>query len=237
MVDRENIIKQICQYFSFYKKDKNYFETVIPPDIKNIKDAYKIVLDNLKNDWVNLNMAWFLNELKNSKKTLLSKLSYLINTLKKYDLVIDINYLSQLLQKYHELDDLIFSLFKNGAKVTYEYLAKLIDDDETVNFLILYATIKEIYVDEEIEDDINLNTNNKSFYSDDSLRMYLLEIKNYPMLSHEKIIELFEKIADITNRLNENITEEEKKTLERKYNFYRDSIINANLRLVVKSLY
>ena len=149
-------------------------------------------------------MAWFLNELKNSKKTLLSKLSYLINTLKKYDLVIDINYLSQLLQKYPELDDLIFSLFKNGAKVTYEYLAKLIDDDETVNFLILYATIKEIYVDEEIEDDINLNTNNKSFYSElKKLAIEFFGTTNMHIL-FKYYGTLLNKSVDVTNISNED---------------------------------
>ena len=144
--------------------------------------------------------------------------------------MLDIDYLNALLKKYPILDELLANLFKDKEKVNYDYLASLIDNEETINFLVLYATIKGKF-DEDLEDiDLDIPDNK---YTNDSVQMYLLEIKAYSVLPHNQIIEYFKEIETITNSLKEDITNEERVKLKKRYNYYRNLIINTNLRLVI----
>ena len=230
MVSRVEIKKRLMREFSFYQKDLDYFENLLLQNVTNYREIKNIVLQDLKTDWQNLNMDWFIKKLQDDKKSLLSSLKYLLECLKKYNLVIDIDYLNALLQKYPVLDELLADLFKGKSSVNYDYLASLIDSEEAIDFLVLYTTINGKY-DEELEE-IDINIPDKSFTSD-SIQMYLLEIKTYSILPHNQIIEYFKEIETITNHLKEEITNEERNELKKKYNYYRDLIINTNLRLVV----
>ena len=230
MVSRVEIKKRLMREFSFYQKDLDYFESLLLQNVINYREIKNIVLQDLKTDWQNLNMDWFIKKLQDNKKSLLSSLKYLLECLKKYNLVIDIDYLNALLQKYPVLDKLLADLFKGKSSVNYDYLASLIDSEEAIDFLVLYTTINGKY-DEELEE-IDINISDKSFTSD-SIQMYLLEIKTYSILPHNQIIEYFKEIENITNHLKEEISNEERNKLKKKYNYYRDLIINTNLRLVV----
>lgn len=230
MVSRVEIKKRLMREFSFYQKDLDYFENLLLQNVTNYREIKNIVLQDLKTDWQNLNMDWFIKKLQDDKKSLLSSLKYLLECLKKYNLVIDIDYLNALLQKYPVLDELLADLFKGKSSVNYDYLASLIDSEEAIDFLVLYTTINGKY-DEELEE-IDINIPDKSFTSD-SIQMYLLEIKTYSILPHNQMIECFKKIETITNHLKEEIPNEERNELKKKYNYYRDLIINTNLRLVV----
>ena len=225
MVSRVEIKKRLMRDFSFYQKDSDYFEKLLLQNFANYREIKNIVLQDLKTDWQNLNMNWFIKKLQNDKKSLLSSLKYLLECLKKYNLVIDIDYLNALLQKYPVLDELLADLFKCKSSVNYDYLASLIDSEEAIDFLVLYTTINGKY-DEELEE-IDINISDKSFTSD-SIQMYLLEIKTYSILPHNQIIEYFKEIETITNHLKEEIPNEERNKLKKKYNYYRDLIINTN---------
>ena len=80
MLSRTDIIKRLQRSFSFYKKDRNYFESLIGLDIINLNTAYSLVLNHLKQDYNNLEMAWFIEQLQNKKRTLIKNLSYIINS-------------------------------------------------------------------------------------------------------------------------------------------------------------
>lgn len=229
MVSKLNIKNRLIKEFAFYKKDSDYFETVLSQNITGYREIKNIVLNDIKNDWQNLNMDWFVEKIHNGKRILLSELRYLLERLKKYNLEIDINYLNALLKKYPVLDGLLADLFKDRESINYDYIASLIDSEETINFLVLYATIKGRFSEDLEEIDLDISGNHTS----DSVKMYLLEIKEYSILPHEQIIECFKAIEIITNSLREDITNEEIVKLKKRYNHYRNLIINANLRLVV----
>ena len=135
MLSRTDIIKRLQRSFSFYKKDRNYFESLIGLDIINLNTAYSLVLNHLKQDYNNLEMAWFIEQLQNKKRTLIKNLSYIINALYKFDIMFDINYLASLLKKYPELDEILSELFDGKDKINYDYLSKLVDNEKVINFL------------------------------------------------------------------------------------------------------
>lgn len=228
---RLNIKNRLMREFAFYKKDTDYFETILSLNIISYKEAAVIVLNDLRNNWQNFDMDWFVEKLQDNKKSLLSSLRYLLECLKKYNLVIDIDYLNALLKKYPVLEELLADIFKDKTSVNYDYLASLVDSEEAINFLGLYATIKGKF-DEDLED-IDFLGIPDNHYTSDSVKMYLLEIKEYAILPHDQIIECFKAIETITNSLKEDITNEERVKLKKRYNYYRNLIINTNLRLVV----
>ncbi len=219
MEKRSVIIKRLQENFSFWRKDKNYYETLINKDITNYKIALKVVVNEFKNSYKILEMSWFIELL--SGNNLLNKLSFILNKLRKYNIVIDFDYLNKLLKKYSQLDAIFSNLF-NGKDVTYDYLVSLTDDEDVINFLILYTSIKGIYKDE-------LKELDKSIYSSDSMSYYLKEINQIPMLAKEEVINCFKKMEEIKGKLKNNSDE----LLEKEYNYYRDILIEANLRLVV----
>lgn len=232
MLSRTDIIKRLQRSFSFYKKDRNYFESLIGLDIINLNTAYSLVLNHLKQDYNNLEMAWFIEQLQNKKRTLIKNLSYIINALYKFDIMFDINYLASLLKKYPELDEILSELFDGKDKINYDYLSKLVDKEEVINFLTSYTIVKGIYVDD-IEEKIEDIPDKSEYYTTDSIRTYLREIGEYPILSYDEIVDYFQKIEEIKEKLVTNLSEEERKKLDKKYKFYRDNIITSNLRLVV----
>ena len=118
MGSRRDIIEKVQQEFSFYQKSKNYFETLIKPDVTDEKKALKIVLKDLKTNFNKLEMFWFVDQLKSSQRGLLARLNNLLDSLTKYNLIIDIDYLSKLLEKYPELAELLDSILKNKQKIT-----------------------------------------------------------------------------------------------------------------------
>ena len=145
MVSRSEIIKKLQENFSFWRKDKKYFESLVNIDVTDYKTALHIVINEFKKSYNNLEMSWFIELLKGNN--LLNNLSFILNELVKYNIVIDFDYLNNLLKKYPELDIILSNLF-NKLEVTYDYLVSLVDDEEVINFLILYTSIKGIYKEE-----------------------------------------------------------------------------------------
>lgn len=226
MVSRSEIIKKLQENFSFWRKDKKYFESLVNIDVTDYKTALHIVINEFKKSYNNLEMSWFIELLKSNN--LLNNLSFILNELVKYNIVIDFDYLNNLLKKYPELDIILSNLF-NKLEVTYDYLVSLVDDEEVINFLILYTSIKGIYKEELLE----YTDKDNNFYSSDSVALYLNEIHQIPMLSYEETIDYFKKTEEIQELLEQTKNVEEKSKLEKKYKFYRDTILEANLRLVV----
>ena len=226
MVSRSEIIKKLQENFSFWRKDKKYFESLVNIDVTDYKTALHIVINEFKKSYNNLEISWFIELLKSNN--LLNNLSFILNELVKYNIVIDFDYLNNLLKKYPELDIILSNLF-NKLEVTYDYLVSLVDDEEVINFLILYTSIKGIYKEELLE----YTDKDNNFYSSDSVALYLNEIHQIPMLSYEETIDYFKKTEEIQELLEQTKNVEEKSKLEKKYKFYRDTILEANLRLVV----
>ena len=66
MVSRVEIKKRLMREFSFYQKDLDYFENLLLQNVTNYREIKNIVLQDLKTDWQNLNMNWFIKKLQNS---------------------------------------------------------------------------------------------------------------------------------------------------------------------------
>lgn len=232
MGSRLDVIEKVQQEFSFYRKDKNYFGSLIKPNVTDEKEALKIVLKDLKASFRKFEMSWFIDQLKNSKGSSLAKLNFLLDSLAKYNLIIDIDYLSKLLEKYPELAELLDSILKNKQKITNNYLASLTNNEATIDLLILYSTLKGVFVEELEEIEIKTDSS-KEFFIRNSYSAYLVEIGQIPILPAEQIRDYFAKMAEIKEQLETDLTQVERARLEKKYKFYHDAIIESNLRLVV----
>ena len=68
MVSRVEIKKRLMREFSFYQKDLDYFENLLLQNVTNYREIKNIVLQDLKTDWQNLNMDWFIKKLQDDKK-------------------------------------------------------------------------------------------------------------------------------------------------------------------------
>lgn len=68
MVNRSDIKKRLMRDFAFYKKDPDYFESILSLNITNYKETATVVLNDLKNSWQNLDVNWFVLKLQNEKK-------------------------------------------------------------------------------------------------------------------------------------------------------------------------
>ena len=53
---RLNIKNRLMREFAFYKKDTDYFETILSLNITSYKEAAVIVLNDLRNNWQNFDM-------------------------------------------------------------------------------------------------------------------------------------------------------------------------------------
>ena len=77
MVSRSEIIKKLQENFSFWRKDKKYFESLVNIDVTDYKTALHIVINEFKKSYNNLEMSWFIELLKGNN--LLNNLSFILN--------------------------------------------------------------------------------------------------------------------------------------------------------------
>lgn len=225
---------KLQQEFAFYNKDINYFAEIVnsfASDEKNLfnKACKKVVID-LKKDWQELNIDWFINALQNEQK-LLSNLENILNIFQKYDITIDTNDLEKIIAKYPIVDKILFSLLGNNEKVDYDKLNLISQNENVIDLLLCYVTIKGSLTPE-VEYD-HQNTDDEDIYFEDSLKAYIHEISRIPIISQEKIVEYFQEMENIKKKIKKCLDETEKNKLQKEYIRYRNLIIEGNLRLVI----
>mgnify|MGYP004622096931 CR=1 FL=1 len=165
----------------------------------------KEIIAKIEQDIINKNMSLkiLLSYIKDSDKDTL-------------DIVDELTKESSIITNYLE------NFFSHMPIVTEEKIRKMYNEEEA-DILVFYCVLKGKINDDKVDyklDNINLSS---------SLKMYLQEIKSYPILDNETIlyhIEMHHKNIKLFNETND-------KTYYDKAIYHRDICIHSNLRLVV----
>ena len=205
------LLEELKSEFYFFETDDNYYNDKI--DLGRIYERiHKLIIKDILLKWHNLDIDWFINPIVNSKNFLKS-LKDGIGKLSEYNISINIECLENILQKYPNFDYCIAKLFEGKENVNSDDLNKMSSNENIIDILTMYAIIKGLYV-EDLENEISDKDLKDIGISSDSIRVYLKEIKQYPLLSVTEEQELAKRIA-------EGDEEAKKKFIE------------SNLRLVV----
>lgn len=163
----------------------------------------------------------------------IDELTIILNRLSNMGIKFNLKSIIELLERYPELDNVLYELFKDKSIVTYLDILELSSDEVMINFLILYAIKNEIYEDaflvSEYSDLINHDFKRVRNYS-----YYLTDVKKIPLLSKKHTTLCFKKLQEIRDVLSNCSDEGKIKELKELYNHYRNILLNANLRLVIR---
>lgn len=163
----------------------------------------------------------------------IDELTIILNRLSNMGIKFNLKSIIELLERYPELDNVLYELFKDKSIVTYLDILELSSDEVMINFLILYVIKNEIYEDaflvSEYSDLINHDFKRVRNYS-----YYLTDVKKIPLLSKKHTTLCFKKLQEIRDVLSNCSDEEKIKELKELYNHYRNILLNANLRLVIR---
>lgn len=155
------------------------------------------------------------SEIKLNKKTLYK---YSELTLKELEQIIKS---SNIINKY--LKEKI-----NKSMTEDEIIKKYGENDSPI--LVIYALLNNLLNEPIISDDEEI------ICSNDSEKLYWQDIKRLEVFSQEKTKEYHQKYLEYIKLSNESTSKEDKEKYNKKALFYRNSIIEGNLRLVASAI-
>ena len=166
------MLEKLSREFSFYNSDINYYKKIINSN-SNLKECIKIIIKDIKR---NLKQG-------NGSFIRLDNLEEILSVFEKYNIVIDIDIMSNLVKNPNFLNN----LFKEKKRITDKDIDSVSTNELVRDFLTTYALSIGKY-QEEIDENIYIST--------DEIRDYLREIGKIPMLQHEEILYLYQNINE-----------------------------------------
>lgn len=166
------MLEKLSREFSFYNSDINYYKKIINSN-SNLKECIKIIIKDIKR---NLKQG-------NGSFIRLDNLEEILSIFEKYNIVIDIDIMSNLVKNPNFLNN----LFKEKKRITDNDIDSVSTNELVRDFLTTYALSLGKY-QEEIDENIYIST--------DEIRDYLREIGKIPMLQHEEILYLYQNINE-----------------------------------------
>lgn len=166
------MLEKLSREFSFYNSDINYYKKIINSN-SNLKECIKIIIKDIKR---NLKQG-------NGSFIRLDNLEEILSVFEKYNIVIDIDIMSNLVKNPNFLNN----LFKEKKRITDKDIDSVSTNELVRDFLTTYALSLGKY-QEEIDENIYIST--------DEIRDYLREIGKIPMLQHEEILYLYQNINE-----------------------------------------
>lgn len=166
------MLEKLSREFSFYNSDINYYKKIINSN-SNLKECIKIIIKDIKR---NLKQG-------NGSFIRLDNLEEILSVFEKYNIVIDIDIMSNLVKSPNFLN----KLFKEKKRITDKDIDSVSTNELVRDFLTTYALSLGKY-QEEIDENIYIST--------DEIRDYLREIGKIPMLQHEEILYLYQNINE-----------------------------------------
>lgn len=149
------------------------------------------------------------------------------NTLYKYD-ELTIKELEEILSKSKIVNEFL-QKFITTSMTEDEIIKKYGEDCSTV--LVSYALIKNLLNEPVImEEDDDLS------YTSDSEKLYWQDIKRLEKFTPEKTLEYIAKYNEYIEKARKTTKREDKEKYEKKALFYRNSIVEGNIRLVISAI-
>ena len=166
------MLEKLSREFSFYNSDINYYKKIINSN-SNLKECIKVIIKDIKR---NLKQG-------NGSFIRLDNLEEILSVFEKYNIVIDIDIMSNLVKNPNFLNN----IFKEKKRITDKDIDSVSTNELVRDFLTTYALSIGKY-QEEIDENIYIST--------DEIRDYLREIGKIPMLQHEEILYLYQNINE-----------------------------------------
>ena len=166
------MLEKLSREFSFYNSDINYYKKIINSN-SNLKECIKIIIKDIKR---NLKQG-------NGSFIRLDNLEEILSVFEKYNIVIDIDIMSNLVKNPNFLNN----IFQEKKRITDKDIDSVSTNELVRDFLTTYALSIGKY-QEEIDENIYIST--------DEIRDYLREIGKIPMLQHEEILYLYQNINE-----------------------------------------
>ena len=166
------MLEKLSREFSFYNSDINYYKKIINSN-SNLKECIKIIIKDIKR---NLKQG-------NGSFIRLDNLEEILSVFEKYNIVIDIDIMSNLVKNPNFLNN----IFQEKKRITDKDIDSVSTNELVRDFLTTYALSLGKY-QEEIDENIYIST--------DEIRDYLREIGKIPMLQHEEILYLYQNINE-----------------------------------------
>lgn len=208
------VIKEIENTKSSFNSDKNYVDYLKKIiESKMIEMIKTKLLDHNESIRILNNYIQITVKKTDDYNVIMKQIRAFNSFLEKYNYVPTPEVLIELINKNENLNDLIKIIFlKNKDMIVSGNIEKLTDNNTLILLLEAYCLINNI--------EIKQSEENNDYYDDsdlkmtDSIKIYLREIGEYPLLSIEQQRDLALKILDGDNKA-------------------RELFINSNLRLVV----
>lgn len=207
------VIKEIENTKSSFNSDKNYVDYLKKIiESKMIEMIKTKLLDHNESIRILNNYIQITVKKTDDYNVIMKQIRAFNSFLEKYNYVPTPEVLIELINKSENLNDLIKIIFlKNKDMIVSGDIEKLTDNNTLILLLEAYCLINNIEIKQSEENNI--------YYDDDlkltdSVKIYLREIGEYPLLSIEQQRDLALKILDGDNKA-------------------RELFINSNLRLVV----
>ncbi len=208
------VIKEIENTKSSFNSDKNYVDYLKKIiESKMIEMIKTKLLDHNESIRILNNYIQITVKKTDDYNVIMKQIRAFNSFLEKYNYVPTPEVLIELINKNENLNDLIKIIFlKNKDMIVSGNIEKLTDNNTLILLLEAYCLINNI--------EIKQSEENNDYYDDsdlkmtDSIKIYLREIGEYPLLSIEQQRDLAFKILEGDNKA-------------------RELFINSNLRLVV----
>lgn len=207
------VIKEIENTKSSFNSDKNYVDYLKKIiESKMIEMIKTKLLDHNESIRILNNYIQITVKKTDDYNVIMKQIRAFNSFLEKYNYVPTPEILIELINKNENLNDLIKIIFlKNKDMIVSGDIEKLTDNNTLILLLEAYCLINNIEIKQSEENNIYYDDNLKLT---DSVKIYLREIGEYPLLSIEQQRDLALKILDGDNKA-------------------RELFINSNLRLVV----
>lgn len=205
-INSTEVINELSYRYGIFNNHKSYYLEItkrfssLPLDVM-FKRTEKVVIDEIKASIKNGNDKWFINYIEselNVHKNPLKALANIGKLCSDWHLSLDISELGSLIGRMPLLDRAFHNVLSKFKVVNQSAIESITDNKYLVNMFVAYAMIKNIFSDEEeLDKDSDEGQNEPAevdYYLDDSTKLYLKEIGEFPLLTFEEEKELGQKI-------------------------------------------